>query len=146
MSASNKLKVAFSPTEDMWSHQAFRDLIKEMVLDEANTDLYIVTTNTDDELISDVISESKMEASNSFQIATDDLLVAKLISLDVRLFLSDDLGLNRKVDLEDEILLVKNQVTGCKSILINNILDQSRVQMKYYSLLSFWTDQINRYN
>lgn len=143
---SSKLKVAVSPTEEMWSKQDFRDLVKQMIRDVDNTEFYVVTTNTDDEFISDFISESRMEASDCFQVSDDAALVAKLIELDVRLFLSDDQKLNTYVNLNDEILLVENKVSGCQSILVNNILDQNKSQMKYYSYLDFWTKQIKRYS
>ena len=142
----NKITVAISPTEEMWNKQDFRDLVKQMVKDIEGTVLYVVTTNTDDEFISDFISESGIEASDVFQVIDDTALVAKLIELDVRLFLSDDQKLNTYVNLNDELILIENQVSGCQSILVNNILDQNKVQMKYITYLDFWTKQINRYN
>jgi len=142
----NKITVVISPTEEMWNKQDFRDLVKQMVEDVEGTTLYVVTTNTDDEFISDFISESGVDASDVFQVADDVALVAKLIELDVRLFLSDDQKLNTYVNLNDELILIENQVSGCQSILVNNILDQNKVQMKYITYLDFWTKQINRYN
>ena len=144
--SANKITVAISPTEEMWNKQDFRDLVKQMVEDVEGTTLYVVTTNTDDEFISDFISESGVDASDVFQVADDVALVAKLIELDVRLFLSDDQKLNTYVNLNDELILIENQVSGCQSILVNNILDQNKVQMKYITYLDFWTKQINRYN
>jgi len=140
------MTVAISPTEEMWNKQDFRDLVKQMVEDVEGTTLYVVTTNTNDEFISDFISESGIEASDVFQVIDDTALVAKLIELDVRLFLSDDQKLNTYVNLNDELILIENQVSGCQSILVNNILDQNKVQMKYITYLDFWTKQINRYN
>jgi hypothetical protein len=144
--SANKITVAISPTEEMWNKQDFRDLVKQMVEDVEGTTLYVVTTNTNDEFISDFISESGIEASDVFQVIDDTALVAKLIELDVRLFLSDDQKLNTYVNLNDELILIENQVSGCQSILVNNILDQNKVQMKYITYLDFWTKQINRYN
>lgn len=144
--SANKMTVAISPTEEMWNKQDFRDLVKQMVEDVEGTTLYVVTTNTNDEFISDFISESGIEASDVFQVIDDTALVAKLIELDVRLFLSDDQKLNTYVNLNDELILIENQVSGCQSILVNNILDQNKVQMKYITYLDFWTKQINRYN
>ena len=144
--SANKITVAISPTEEMWNKQDFRDLVKQMVEDVEGTTLYVVTTNTNDEFISDFISESGIEASSVFQVIDDTALVAKLIELDVRLFLSDDQKLNTYVNLNDELILIENQVSGCQSILVNNILDQNKVQMKYITYLDFWTKQINRYN
>ena len=144
--SANKITVAISPTEEMWSKQDFRGLVKQMVEDIEGTILYVVTTNTDNVFIANFVLNSGIESANVFQVVDDAALVAKLIELNVRIFLSDDQKLNTYVNLNDELLLIENQVSGCQSIVVNNILDQNKVQMKYITYLDFWTKQINKYN
>jgi len=136
--------VAFSPTEDMWSKEDVRELVK-MILADTDSILYMVTTNSDSDFTDDVVAEIGIDTDNVFIVADNSALITKLTEEDVLVFLSDDQALNLEVNETIPLQLVKNDVSGCQAILINNILDQNKSQMKYYTHLDFWTKQIKKY-
>jgi len=142
---NNKLQIAFSPTTEMWSFQVFRDLIKEIVLDVDGSDIYIITSNTDQGLINDIVVETGLNTDNIFIVNDNSDVITKLETMNISIFLTDDSILEREVNLQNPISLLKNNVSGTQAILINNIIDVNKLQFKYFTYLKFWTDQIKKY-
>ena len=77
---NNKLKLAISPFEEMWNKQDFRDLVEEMVADVENTEMFIITDNTDVTFIIDVTTQSGIDQDNVFILADSIAIVNKLIA------------------------------------------------------------------
>lgn len=144
MSGNKKMTVAFSPTEDMWSSESFRELVKSISRDVDGSVIYIITTNQDVDFINKVATEALVDVNNIFIVPDNTSLISKLTELSVLIFMSDNQFLNNQIESSIGILLNKNNVTGCVPIIINNILDQYRSQLKYYTWLDFWTVQIKK--
>jgi len=143
---NNKLQIAFSPTTEMWSFQVFRDLIKEIVLDVEGSDIYIITGgNTDSELINDIVIETGLNTDNIFIVNDSSDIFTKLETINISIFLTDNIELQREVNSQNPISLLQNNVSGTQAILINNIIDVNKLQFKYFTYLKFWTDQIKKY-
>lgn len=138
------MTVAFSPSQEMWSIKDFRDLISEISKDP-ETELYLITTNTDTDFISDVIREGGIDPANYYLVADNTALISQLSQLKILIFMSDDIELNTAVDTAIPIVLAQDNVTGCQSILSNTIIDVNKLQFKYLTKLRFWTDQIKKY-
>lgn len=142
---NNKLQIAFSPTTEMWSFQVFRDLIKEIVQDVEGSDLFIITTNTDQELINDIVVETGLNIDNIFVVSDNSEIIISLEQMNISIFLTDDIELQRQVNLQNPISLLQNNISGTQAILVNNLIDENKLQFKYFTYLKFWTDQIKKY-
>lgn len=143
---NNKLKLAISPTEDMWNKQDFRDLVEEIAEDTENTELYIVTTNIDSEFI-DYINETTELDGNThiFQEADIITLTAKLIELNIEIFLGDDYSQINYININNPISLIQTNITGTQAILINSLVNTYTLEPVYINKLTFWTNQIKKY-
>jgi hypothetical protein len=116
------------------------------VEDEDGSELFLITDNEDTEFITDVISASGVTATNVFEYDSQQEIIDKLEDEEILIMLTDDMTLINHIALDIPISLETNDVTGCQPILIsNNIIDNSKVQLKYYTTLQFWTDQIKKY-
>lgn len=143
---TNKLRIAFDPTTT-WDYQVFRNLIKDMVLDTTEVEVYIITTNTDTDFIDDVALEAGgIESSNIFQVADNDTVVTTLANNQILIYLTAEnelvIDVNDSIPLELEI----NNITGCQAILVNGIIDANKLQPKYVTMLQFWISQIEKYS
>lgn len=143
---TNKLQIAFSPTTDMWSFQVFRDLIKEIVLDVEGSDIFIITTNTDQALIDEIVLETGLNIDNIFIVANNTALITKLQTLNISIFLTDDIELQKQVNTQNPIQLIKHNISGTEAIFTSTTnMDVNKLQLKYFTYLKFWTDQIKKY-
>ncbi len=145
---NNKLKLAISLSEEMWSKQDFRDLVKEMVADTENIELYIITDNTDSEFIDYVNETTGLENDHIFIINDIITLTDKLIELNIQIFLCDTIRFVNYINNTNPMIVDtdSNTISGTQAILIDSIPDVARLQPKYITQLTFWTDQIKKYN
>lgn len=142
----NRLKVGFDPTS-AWDYEVFRDLVKDMVLDTTEIEVYIVTTNTDTDYVDDVALEAGgIESSHIFQVADNDTIVTTLANNQILLYLTAENELVTTINDATPLDLEINNITGCQAILVSNtIIDTYRVQPKYITMLQFWISQIEKY-
>ena len=145
---NNKLKLAISPSEEMWNKQDFRDLVKEIAADEENTELYIITDNTDAGFIDYINETTGLESDHIFIMSDIITLTAKLIELSISLFLCDTIRFVNYINNTNPMIVDtdSNTISGTQAILIDSIPDVARLQPKYITQLTFWTDQIKKYN
>ncbi len=142
----NKIKVGFDPTT-IWDKQDFRDFIKLLVSYPDNYDVYIVTTNSDTNYITDVALEAGGIdlTTNVFQVPNNSAVVAKLSVLKVLIHLANDNVLVNFINTSiGPLQLNKNNVTGCQALITNNIVNTYDVRMKYLTFFDFWVEQINK--
>ncbi len=143
---TNKLRVAFDPTTT-WDYLGFRDLIKDMVGDSSEIEVYIITTNTDTDYIDDVALEAGgIESNRIFQVADNQTVITTLANNQILLYLTAENELVVDVNAAIPLELVLNDITGCQAILVNNILDANKLQPKYVTMLQFWIKQIEKYS
>ena len=142
---NNKLRIAISPSEEMWNKEDFRDLIREIVEDEENTELYIITDSTDTEFIEYINETTELESDHIFQLSDIVTITAKLIELNVLLYLCDTYRYVNYINNSNPISLVQGNITGTHAILVNSLQDTNKLQPIYITQLNFWTDQIKKY-
>ncbi len=143
-----KLRIAFDPT-DMWNHDDFRELIRNFAYGNSEStnqvDLYLITTNTDTDFITNVVTESGMDSTKAFQVSGNAAVVSKLQAENVNIYLTTNEQLISLVNLTNPLTLVTNNTTGCQAIIMNNIFDTYKLQQKYVTMLQFWIAQILKY-
>lgn len=139
-----KIKFAFDPTI-YWDNLFFREFITTFVRDKENYEVYLVTLNPDTRFISDVVTETGIDGStNVFVLPNNTAVVTKLNTLQNLLFLTEDNVLCNLVNNTIPIQSVKDNVTGCQALVLNNIVDPYKVQQKFITYFHFWVDQINK--
>lgn len=138
-----KIRVAFDPT-DVWDQMFFREFIKALIYDEDNYEVYLVTTNTDSVFVSNVEEESGINTLNVNQVSNNSAVVARLNTLGALIYLCEDNVLVNLINNTLPIQLTANNVTGCQSLILNNIIDEYLAQQKYITKFHFWVDQINK--
>jgi len=133
-----KIKVAID-IENIWEEWGnFREVFRNMSLDTENFTLYIVTKSTNTELI-DVITALLGLDSNTqvFHSITSDADVdTQLSSLGVEIYLSGDVEL---------ITLVNSNATSY-AVLVNSIQDSYNMQPKWFTVMNFWIEKIDKAN
>lgn len=137
------MKVAFDPV-DVWDQVLLREFIKALVYDSDNYDVYIVTASTDNAFITNVAEECNIDVANVNQVSNNTAIVARLNTLKILIHFSEDNVLVNLVNAIIPIQLTSNNVTGCHALVLNNIIDSFKSQMKYITFFHFWVDQINR--
>lgn len=144
-----KLRIAFDPT-NIWDYEDFRLLIRDMTLNDTETnnqiEVYLLTLNTDTDYIDKVTTESGVETSNVFQFTSESALASKITNDNINIFLGGDQTLIDYINTNDPISLVENDVTGCQAITVIALLDTYKLQNKYVTQLQFWIKQILKYN
>ena len=143
---NNKLRIAISPTEEMWNKQDFRDLVEEIANDTENTELYIITDNTDTEFIDYINETTELETDHIFILSDITTITAKLVELNISLYLCDTYRYVNYINNSIPINLVQGNITGTHAILVNSLQDVNSLQPLYVKHLTFWTDQIKKYN
>ena len=141
-----KLRIAFDPT-DTWNHVDFRQLIRNMNLNNMDLDnqieVYLVTTNIDTEYIDDVTLESGTDATRVFQVNGNAAVVTTLQAENINIYLTGSQPLVDLVNLTNPLQLVENQpISGCQAITVIALLDTFKLQNKYITHLQFWINQI----
>lgn len=136
-----KIKVGFDPTK-MWDNYFFREFIKSLVADVENYDVYLITSNPDTDFVNNVTTESGININNVNQVSNNSAVVTRLNTLKVLIYLAQDNELVIYVNNTIPIQLIKNNVSGCEALVMNNILDPYKVQQKFVTQFYFWRDQI----
>lgn len=139
----NKLKIAFDPVI-AWDYQLFRDFIIDLISKTDQFEVYLVTISTDTDFINYVIDESGIDSGNVHQVANNSAVVARLTTLKALIFFAEDNVLVNFVNSTIPIQLNTNNVTGCQALVLNNIMDPYKVQMKYITYFQFWWTQIDK--
>ena len=134
----NKIKLAFDPT-NIWNNVFFSEFIKTLIADTDNYDVYLITTNTD---VANVVLESNIDSANVVQLPNNTAIGARLTSLKVNIYLTEDNVLCNYINSVITIQLNSNNVVGCQSLVLNNIMDLYLSQPKYITLFDFWCKQI----
>ncbi len=138
-----KLKIAFNPSE-VWHNDLFREFIKTLVYDVDNYEVFLITTDTDSQFITNVYTEANIDVANVSQLTTNISVVARLNTLGVLIYFAEDNILVNLVNNTLPLQLTNNNVTGCQALVLNNIMDTYMSQMKYITLFDFWQKQIEK--
>ena len=149
MSNNIKLRIAFDPT-DTWNHVDFRQLIRNMNLNNMDLDnqieVYLVTTNIDVDYVDDVRLESGTDPARVFQEVTNAAVVTRLQAENINIYLTASQPLVDLVNSTNPLTLVANQpLSGCQAITVIALLDTFKLQNKYITHLQFWINQILKY-
>lgn len=138
---SKIIKIGIDPT-NIWDNNFFREYVKTLVYDVDNYDVYIVTTNSDVNFLSNVQIESNVSIANINQVSNNSAVVARLNTLGVLIYLSEDNVLVNLINNTLPIQLNSNNVLGCQALVLNNILDIYLSQPKWVTKIDFWQKQI----
>tara|TARA_R110000868_G_scaffold186631_4_gene429084 strand:- start:67 stop:501 length:435 start_codon:yes stop_codon:yes gene_type:complete len=138
---SKIIKIGIDPT-NIWDNNFFREYVKTLVYDVDNYDVYIVTTNSDVNFLSNVQIESNVSIANINQVSNNSAVVARLNTLGVLIYLSEDNVLVNLINNTLPIQLNSNNVLGCQALVLNNILDIYLSQPKWITKVDFWQKQI----
>jgi len=147
MHSDEKLKIAFDPSELMWSQQFFRDFMKnEIQKDTEGTILYLVTSNTDSAFIERVRDYIGIDKDLVMEVADDDAIVTALKDNKIVLHLTDDEKLNDKINEANPISISEKGTSGTRAIgVYNSVQDGNKLQPQWVTTLTFWTNQIKRF-
>lgn len=131
----SKIKIAFDPT-GIWDREDFRNIIKEFVLN-TEVETYLVTTNTNTAFIDNVVRESGIIAANVYKVADQDAILIKMDTILIDIYLTASNPIMLFIDAHAETAVC---------VLVNNIVDNYKNQMKYISRLEFWIKQWRKDN
>lgn len=127
---SKNMNLAFDPV-GIWDRDDFRSIIKEFVLN-TEVDVYLVTTSTDIAFINNVIRESGMKAANSYMVADKDAILTKMDAILIDIYMTAS---------NQNMLFIDAMAETATCVLVNNIVDNYKNQMKYITKLEFWINQ-----
>jgi len=141
----SKLKLGFDIDGDYsWNNQMYRSLIKDMLNNSDQIDLYLITKNTDITYVASIQTELDMDITKVFQVADDNAVEALLSSLNINIYLSTDAVLIRQINLNIPFIDNDGIITGCEAILVSSLPDSYKAQPKYITILQFWIGQFNK--
>jgi hypothetical protein len=143
---SDKLKIAISINQETWNNLDFRVLVKAMIDDVDNTELYVYfDVNTASQGLVDSVNAFIDSSDNIYILAGISGIVTQTITDKVLILLSDDNTLINLNNTDNPISLIQNNITGCQAILVNFLIDVNSLQHIYLKHLTFWTNQIKKY-
>ena len=127
-----KIKIAFDPI-GIWDRDDFRKLIKSLYECE-EYEISIVSVSFDIDFLTSVKNDIGENISISMT-SNYDSLIEVLEKGEIQIYLSSD----QKI-----ILFVDAMSTVTVGILVNNIMDTYRTQLKYITKLNFWINYIKK--
>lgn len=131
---NRKLKFSFNP-DGLWDQQLFREIVRSLVNDTERVELYLVTQSTDNAFVTNVVTQSGMTAANVYQVANKDAVLAKMDELLIDIHITGD---------TPEYMLLTAQAETAYPVIVNDVFDANKRQMKYISNIQFWIKQITR--
>lgn len=141
----SKLKLGFDIDGDYsWNNQMYRSLIKDMLNNSDQIDLYLITKNTDITYVTSIQTELGMDSNKVFQVTDNDAVEALLTSNNINIYLSTDPVLCRQINLNIPFIDNDGIISGCEAIIVSSIMDTYKSQPKYITMLQFWIGQFNK--
>lgn len=131
----NKLIIALD-IENIWEEWgSIRDVFYNMSIDKENVEIYIVTKSTNAALITNIstILNLNMSTNVFYSIVDNNALKAKLLDLNVQIFMSGDSEFVESINIEHLIV---------QAITVNSIQDSYNLQPKWFTVLGFFINQI----
>lgn len=132
-----KLRIAWD-IDKTWDYQAFRDVIKQFLIESDKYELYLITKFTDATFVDINVVALGMNEDNVFQgLLTDDDVLESLNDNKIDIYLTPFEQMRVRTNIESV------DTTG---VLVNEIQDIYAMQPKWLVQLNFWIKRLKEIN
>lgn len=130
-----KLKIAFDP-DGPWVYESFREVMKSLMWDTENYELFMITMSTETAINDSIALTLGMDTANVFQGILDEADVVTQL---------DDSGINIYLTPDMEMFtLVNDDSVDTIAILVDSKQDIYNIQPKWFQMLKFWVERLNK--
>lgn len=129
---ARKIKIGFDVIS-CWDYDAFRQTMKELVLEE-EYELYLITSSTDTEYVDSAVAYIGMNEDNVYQV-DEDQIVDTVEDNNLDMYLTYD------EDIRESVALLTETV----GILVNPALQDSyNMDPKWSTQMQFWIERVRK--
>ena len=140
-----KMKIGFDVDGDYaWNNLLYRNLIKDLVANAAELEVYLITQNTDATYITDVQNQLGLDVNHVFMVTSNSAVQGLLTQYNINIYLCTDNELCKLINDNIPFTNTNNIISGCQAILVNSIPDIYKSQPKYITFLQFWINEYNK--
>lgn len=132
----DKLKIGIDLLNIWENFEVYKEVVKDLSLNTNEIDLYIITTETNDDLILSARTLLGIDTNKVFKVDTNEEISNTISELEIDIYLT---GISILV-----VELVNNDIT--RAILVDMIPDRYNMQPKWVTNLQFWMKQLTKDN
>ena len=130
----NKIKIGIDLV-DIWENFGdFKEVMKDISLDTEGYQLYIISTETNEDLIASAKALLGLDDQFVIQTTDDTTTVQSLVDNKIDIYMTGN----------NPLVILTNETETTKGVLVNSIPDRYKMQSMWLTNMNFWIGQINK--
>jgi hypothetical protein len=133
-----KIKIGFDVDNGVWDAESFRLVMQNLIFEQDNYDVFLITKNTDSTYIDVIALQLGMNPGNVFQgLADNNAILTQLNTSVIQIYLTPYMEMSS---------LTNENSSNTIGVLVDNKQDEYNIQPKWFTQMFFWINRLKAIN